>query len=159
MVEIEYYKGDITALQIEAIVNAANPMLMGGSGVDGAIHRAAGPRLHEACMEIKGNPRCPTGEARLTDGFELPAQYIIHTVGPVYYGGQGDEEQLLYNAYYNSMQLAYDNGIREIAFPAISTGVFGYPPDKADIVAHRAVNDCLRQHPKHFRRIVFVQYG
>ena len=158
MVEIEYYKGDITSLRIEAIVNAANAMLMGGGGVDGAIHRKAGPKLHQACMEIEGNPRCPTGEARLTPGFELPADYIIHTVGPVYHGGNNREAELLYRAYYNSMKLAYENDIHSIAFPAISTGVFGYPPEKASKVACKAVNNFLQEYPDHFKRVVFVQY-
>lgn len=130
---------DITTLSVAVIVNAANERLLGGSGVDGAIHRAAGPELLEACRqipEVRPGVRCPTGEARLTDGFDLPARYVIHTVGPVWDGGAQGEEEALANCYRNSLRLAAEReDIETVAFPAISTGVYGYPPDQAARVA------------------------
>jgi O-acetyl-ADP-ribose deacetylase (regulator of RNase III) len=115
---------DITKLAVDAIVNAANTTLLGGGGVDGAIHQAAGPELLQACRELNG---CPTGEARITPGFRLPARWVIHTVGPVWHGGHGNEAALLEAAYRNSLDLALANGVRTIAFPAISTGAYGFP--------------------------------
>jgi len=135
---VEIVRADITTLAVDAIVNAANETLLGGGGVDGAIHRAAGPALLEACRrlpEIAKDVRCPTGEARITEGFGLPARYVIHTVGPVWRGGGKGESTLLAAAYRNSLTLAAEQGLRSIAFPAISTGVFGYPVDAAADIA------------------------
>jgi O-acetyl-ADP-ribose deacetylase (regulator of RNase III) len=123
LAKLEIQQGDITGLDVDAIVNAANTRLLGGGGVDGAIHRAAGPQLLEECRDIGG---CPTGEARITRGYNLPARYVIHTVGPVY-SGKPQDSQLLTNCYLNSLTLAVENNLATIAFPAISCGVYGYP--------------------------------
>ncbi len=141
---IEVIQADITKLSVDAIVNAANERMLGGGGVDGAIHRAAGPALLQACTQIpqvRPSVRCPAGEARLTPGFNLPAKYVIHTVGPVWYGGNQNEPALLASCYRRSLQLAADNNLTSIAFPAISTGVFGYPPDLAAKTAVATVRE------------------
>jgi len=136
--KVEIIQGDITRLEVEAIVNAANETLLGGGGVDGAIHRAAGPELLTACRELNG---CPTGEARITKGYNLPARYVIHTVGPVWRGGDSNENNLLASCYRNSLQLAVDHNLRSIAFPSISTGVYRFPIKQASRIALRVIID------------------
>lgn len=131
---IRIVRTDITKLEVDAIVNAANETLLGGGGVDGAIHRAAGPLLLDACRkipEVRPGVRCPTGEARITPGFDLPAKHVIHTVGPVWHGGTANERELLTSCYRQSLELAAASGITTIAFPAISCGVYGFPADQA----------------------------
>lgn len=140
MKKINVVQGDITRAQVDAIVNAANTTLMGGGGVDGAIHRAAGPGLYLACRKFNG---CPTGEARITSGFNLPARYIIHTPGPIWHGGDGNERQLLANSYRNSLRLAEEHGCRSVAFPSISTGVYAFPLELAAPIALNTIRDFL----------------
>lgn len=152
---IKVLQGDITKIKVEAIVNAANNTLLGGGGVDGAIHRAGGKVILEQCKKIGG---CPTGEARITVGGNLPSNYVIHTVGPVYGGGRSDEERLLYNAYYNSLKLAKDYNIKSLAFPSISTGAYGYPIDEASRIAIRSVLDFIKNE-KFPREIIFVLFN
>ncbi|XSG81933.1 MAG: O-acetyl-ADP-ribose deacetylase [Methyloligella sp. ZOD6] len=142
---MEIVRGDITALDVDAIVNAANAQLAPGGGVCGAIHRAAGPALADACAEIGG---CPTGEARITPGFDLPARHVIHAVGPVWHGGGSGEDEALAACYRNSIALADEHGLASIAFPAISTGIYGFPPDRAADIAIRSAAEALAGHPK-----------
>lgn len=137
---IKLIEGDITTMAVDAIVNAANNTLLGGGGVDGAIHRAGGPIILEQCKKIGG---CPTGEARITTAGNMPSKYVIHTVGPVYKGGNKNEAKLLYNSYYNSMKLAKKYNLKTIAFPSISTGAYGYPKDEACQIAINAVLEFL----------------
>jgi len=153
---IEAIEADITTLAVDAIVNAANESLLGGGGVDGAIHRAAGRGLLDECRTLGG---CETGEAKVTKGHNLPARHVIHTVGPVWRGGWRNEPILLAKAYRNSMQRAREIGARTVAFPAISTGVYGYPPEAAAKIAVRTVAEQVRAYPKAFDRILFVCFN
>jgi len=153
--KIEIIDGDITALDADAIVNAANRTLLGGGGVDGAIHRAAGPELREACAMLGG---CQTGEARITPGFRLPARYVIHTVGPVWGGGNGGEDLLLAACYRNSLDVAQAHGLASIAFPAISTGAYGFPAGRAAEIAVATAIESLRGATS-VERLVFCCFG
>ena len=144
MARIETAQGDITRQQVDAIVNAANSTLLGGGGVDGAIHRAAGPELLAECRRIGG---CPTGEARITRGYRLPAAHVIHTVGPVWAGGHRGEPELLRRCYANALHLAGEHDVRSIAFPSISTGAYGYPIEQAAAIAVQTVQDALPSMP------------
>ena len=152
---IDIVEGDITALDIDAIVNAANKSLLGGGGVDGDIHRAAGPDLLVACTKLGG---CETGEAKITPGFRLPARYVIHTVGPIWGGGERGEDRLLADCYRNSLALAHRHGLASIAYPAISTGAYGFPPDRAAGIALRTVLAALADTTA-IERVVFCCFG
>jgi O-acetyl-ADP-ribose deacetylase (regulator of RNase III) len=153
---VELHQGDITKLAVDAIVNAANQALAGGGGVDGAIHRAAGPaELQAACRKLGG---CQTGDAKITPGFKLPAKYIIHTVGPVYADGQRGEPELLASCYRRALEVAAENGLKTVAFPAISTGVYGYPFEAATEIALRTVAGFLAQ-SQSIERAIFVFFS
>ncbi|HEX5051985.1 MAG TPA: O-acetyl-ADP-ribose deacetylase [Planctomycetota bacterium] len=160
MRRIEVVTADITKLDVDAVVNAANERLLGGGGVDGAIHRAAGPELLAACRalpEVQPGVRCPVGECRITPGFQLAARHVIHTVGPIWQGGLAGEPAQLASCYTNSLQLASEHGLTSIAFPAISCGAFGYPPAEAAAVARRALHRFLA-HDRQFERVVMVAF-
>ncbi|MFH2122677.1 MAG: O-acetyl-ADP-ribose deacetylase [Pseudomonadota bacterium] len=151
---VEIIKADITTLAVDAIVNAANNSLLGGGGVDGAIHRAAGSDLLKECMTLNG---CPTGEARITGGYNLPARYVIHTVGPIWEGGRSKESELLSSCYYRCLQLAEEKGLSSIAFPAISCGVYGFPIQAASVIAMNVVTVFLQNNQK--LKVVFACYN
>jgi len=153
---IKLLLGDITKIRVDAIVNAANSSLLGGGGVDGAIHRAGGRAILDECRKIvERQGVCATGEAVITTAGNMPARYVIHTVGPVWHGGMNNEDQLLANAYSNSLRLAVDNGVKTIAFPNISTGVYGFPKEKAANIAIEAVRKFLKN-DKSLHEVVFV---
>jgi len=161
MNRIETVHGDITKQPVDAIVNAANEVMLGGGGVDGAIHRAAGPRLLEACRavpEVRPGVRCPTGEARITPGFDLAAKYVIHTVGPIWTGGNDSEDADLAGCYRNALELAAENDIRSIAFPAISTGAYRFPADRAARIARETIEAFLAEHDLP-ERVILVTFG
>jgi len=152
---IELVDEDITKLAVDAIVNAANNSLLGGGGVDGAIHRAAGPELLDECRKLNG---CATGDAKITQGYSLPAQYVIHTVGPIWHGGSAGEEILLAGCYQKCFRLARESNLRSIAFPAISTGVYGFPKKKAAFIAVRETHKALAAN-KTLERVLFVCFN
>jgi len=156
--KLSLIQGDITLQETEAIVNAANTSLLGGGGVDGAIHRAGGSKILEECKAIRAKQGgCPTGEAVITSGGNMKAKYVVHTVGPVWSGGNRNEEQLLRNAYYNSLNLAGENGIKSVSFPSISTGVYRFPIDKASRIALNTVKEFLQKH--NFAEVRFVLFS
>lgn len=155
MTKISAVKGDITKIKADAIVNAANESLLGGGGVDGAIHSAAGPELLKECEALGG---CRTGEAKITKGYNLPAKFIIHTVGPVYGFADGKEAELLARCYRRCLELAWDRRIRTVAFCAISTGAYGYPKKAAAEIAVKTVKNYIKDHPDAFKELIFVQF-
>lgn len=157
MFTIKTVKGDITKItDVQAIVNAANNSLLGGGGVDGAIHHAAGPELLAECRMLHG---CETGEAKITKAYNLPCDYVIHTVGSIWYGGNNDEDKLLASCYYNSMKIAVENGIRTIAFPSISTGVYCFPVERAAKIAVDTVHRFLQENPDSFDLVEWVLFN
>jgi O-acetyl-ADP-ribose deacetylase len=153
---IELIKGDIVKITADAIVNAANSTLLGGGGVDGAIHRAAGPGLLAECAALGG---CATGRAKITKGYDLPAKFVIHTVGPVWAGGGKNEEELLAGCYRNSLALAGENALKSVAFPSISTGAYRFPIKPAALIALKTVGTCLKENPGVLERIIFVLFS
>ena len=152
MTQIEILKGDITKLSVDAIVNAANKTLLGGGGVDGAIHRAAGRELLEECRTLNG---CETGQSKITKGYNLPSKFVIHTVGPVWYGGHKNERELLKSCYMTSLNLAAENNIKTIAFPAISCGIYHFPPQEACKIAAETVKEFIKENTC-LEKVIFI---
>lgn len=160
--DLRILRGDITEQEVDAVVNAANSTLLGGGGVDGTIHRRGGPAILQECRQIRQTrypAGLPTGEAVVTGGGELPARYVIHTVGPIWQGGEADEDELLASAYRNSLERARDVGARTVAFPSISTGAYGFPTDRAAPIALATIRDFLREHPDTFAEVRLVLFS
>jgi O-acetyl-ADP-ribose deacetylase (regulator of RNase III) len=153
---VELVKGDITKIKVDAIVNSANDTLLGGGGVDGAIHRAAGEKLLEECRNLGG---CETGEAKITKGYHLPARYVIHAVGPIWQDGNHNEEQLLASCYRNSLRLGKSHQVKSIAFPSISTGIYGFPIELAAPIALRTTLTFIEENPDAFEKVIFVLFS